>query len=308
MQRIPPVIGLDGRIVRVMLGCPSDIEDEVAVFTGEICLWNQEHAEEYAVSLVPKHWSTHTHPRLDDRPQGVVNSQLTTRADVLVAVFWTRLGSDTGEAESGTVEEIRAFHRSGRPVKLYFSDAPVPAPKLADHEFVKEYERVKKFREEARKLGVHGSYTGVDDFKRQLRSHLLMEVRQLRDSGLIPPHHAQPSPGVANEVSATVATLRRTVRSLRLDWNAERDSSMGNYNKGKFIMARLNHALATHLAELADYLSEEQLRPLETCMSAAKEVEQSLPTMGSEFHEWFWGVGSEVFSELGKAINSVSEP
>jgi hypothetical protein len=39
----------------------------------------------------------------------------------LIGVFWTRVGTPTGIAESGTLEEIERVAAEGKLVMLYFS-------------------------------------------------------------------------------------------------------------------------------------------------------------------------------------------
>ena len=183
----PQELGINGHILRVMLACPSDItRDEIEAFFDAVHNWNLDHAEEYAVALVPKHWSTHAHPRLGGRAQGVINQQLADKADILIALFWTRLGTDTGVAESGTVEEIMEFHHTGRPVKLYFSDAQVGPGIMADQKALAEFNRLDQFKKKAQSLGLYGSYTNVADLTEQLDRHLMQEVRDLLHSGRLP--------------------------------------------------------------------------------------------------------------------------
>jgi len=42
---------------------------------------------------------------MGDRPQAIINKQLVDDADILVAVFWTKLGTATGAAMSGSVAQ-----------------------------------------------------------------------------------------------------------------------------------------------------------------------------------------------------------
>ncbi len=43
------------------------------------------------------------------RPQEAINTQLVRQRYILVGMFWTKIGGDTGVAESGTVEyEMRS--------------------------------------------------------------------------------------------------------------------------------------------------------------------------------------------------------
>lgn len=304
-------LGMPGRIVRVMLGCPGDLQGEVPVFFEEVRRFNEQHAEEYGVALLPKHWSTHAHPRLGGRAQGVINEQLASKADVLIALFWTRLGTDTGVAASGTVEEIFEFYNSGRPVKLYFSDSATLSPEVAtDPKFVEEYQRLMTFKKEAQQLGLYGSFKSTDDFREQLRWNLLQEIRTLRDQGFLPRERA-----ARQEVLETLPTppeslktLKRTVDRLRIDWKSEAESHMSPYNRGKQIMARLSGALSSHLSELSDHYTVEQLAPIEDLLKPVKEIEQAHPVMGPEFHEWFWRTGTQTFADLLSAINALLQP
>jgi hypothetical protein len=50
----------------------------------------------------------------------VINRQVLADCDLLVAIFWTRIGSPTGSALSGTVEEIEKHLKAEKPAMLYF--------------------------------------------------------------------------------------------------------------------------------------------------------------------------------------------
>lgn len=51
--------------------------------------------------------------------------QLVDKCDMAVGVFWTRLGTPTDLAASGTVEEIERLGQADKIVMLYFSRAKV---------------------------------------------------------------------------------------------------------------------------------------------------------------------------------------
>ncbi len=82
-------------------------------------------AKDRRTVLMPIGWETHSVPDTGDRPQAIINGQLLKGADLLVVMFWTRIGSPTGVAQSGTVEEIEEHIRTGKPAMIYFSSAPV---------------------------------------------------------------------------------------------------------------------------------------------------------------------------------------
>jgi len=49
-------------------------------------------------------WETHATPESRVRPQAAINRQLVRQCDILVGMFWTKVGTRAGVAESGTVD------------------------------------------------------------------------------------------------------------------------------------------------------------------------------------------------------------
>jgi nucleoside 2-deoxyribosyltransferase len=88
--------------------------------------WNSANSRSQSVSLQALRWELDAVPSTGDGPQQTINKQLVETSDILIAVFWTRLGTPTDVAPSGTAEEIEYFRSQGKPVLLYFSEADVP--------------------------------------------------------------------------------------------------------------------------------------------------------------------------------------
>ena len=76
-------------------------------------------------------WETHSYPATGERPQGIINRQIVDSGHLLIGIFGNRVGTPTGEAQSGTIEEIEEFRKTGRYVALYFSNAPIPRMPIA---------------------------------------------------------------------------------------------------------------------------------------------------------------------------------
>src|ERR1700731_4094312 len=112
-------------IYRVLIASPSDLAEERQVATEAINEWNSQHAIAEAVVLLPVKWETHAAPRSGVRPQEAINDQLVHNSDILLGMFWTKIGTSTGVAESGTVEEIDQFVAAAKPAMLYFSRRPI---------------------------------------------------------------------------------------------------------------------------------------------------------------------------------------
>ncbi len=106
----------------VMIASPGDVEKERQVVRAAVHEWNAVHSRDRAVVLLPVGWETHATPEMGDRPQAIINKQLLRDCDLLIAVFWTRLGTPTGVASSGTVEEIEEHLAADKPAMIYFSN------------------------------------------------------------------------------------------------------------------------------------------------------------------------------------------
>jgi len=87
-------------------------------------------------------WETHALPQSGIRPQEALNRQLVRTADIVVGMFWTKLGTSTGIAESGTVEEIDRFVAADKPALLYFSGRPVDPDKID----LKQHKKLRSFK------------------------------------------------------------------------------------------------------------------------------------------------------------------
>jgi hypothetical protein len=89
------------------------------------------HGAAQGMMAEPTGWRTHAHPEVGTRPQELINRQALDAADVVVGIFWSRFGTPTGKAESGTEEDIRRSIAAGKKVMLCFSDRPIPPSKIS---------------------------------------------------------------------------------------------------------------------------------------------------------------------------------
>ncbi len=106
----------DASVLKVLLSSPGDTGEEVAAVKESLHGWNGSRAESAQVILLPRHWKSDGVPRLGaGGGQGVINEQLVDDADIVIALFDSRLGQATAEAVSGTAEEIRRAVDAGNP-------------------------------------------------------------------------------------------------------------------------------------------------------------------------------------------------
>ncbi len=117
---------------------------------------------------MPVSWETHTSPEQGVRAQALINSRVLKDCDLLIGVFWTRLGTPTGKAPSGTVEEIHEHIKDGKPAMIYFSSKPVP-PQNLDQE---QFNALQAFKSQCEKDGLIEQFKDTIEFKEKVTQQL----------------------------------------------------------------------------------------------------------------------------------------
>jgi hypothetical protein len=158
-----------------------------------ILSWNQDRAHGERVVLLPIRWETDAVPEMGSDGQSVTNRQLVDRADVVIALFHSRVGSPTPRAESGTAEEIDRAVEHGTPVHVYFAETMYPYGVDPD-----ELKRLQAFRRAIQERGLLGRYVSAEDLATKVRTALEHDVALLvaashsgtRGASAQPPPHA----------------------------------------------------------------------------------------------------------------------
>lgn len=143
---------------RLLISAPGDVtDDDIAAVTRAIERWNALYGVGSAAVVIPTTWIEHSAARYGDRPQSVLNEQLVDTADIVIAIFWNRLGSPTGEAESGTIEEIARAHDRGAYVGILRCERPVKQEDLDPDQLTRLRDYFETIRGEALYLGYEDS-------------------------------------------------------------------------------------------------------------------------------------------------------
>jgi hypothetical protein len=156
----------------VMIASPSDVPAEREQVRAVIHEWNAIHSMTRKIVLLPVGWETHASPQMGGGPQTIINEQVLARADLVVGVFWTRIGTKTDDYESGTVEEIERHIAAGRPAMLYFSSSPVELDSV-DHE---QYTKLKAFKQSCKSRGLYEPYSSIAAFREAFNRHLQLQL------------------------------------------------------------------------------------------------------------------------------------
>lgn len=191
----------------VMIASPGDVAFERAIIRDVIFEWNVVNLITRKIVLLPIGWETHSSPEMGAPPQAIINSQVLDRCDLLVGVFWTRIGTPTDDYASGTVEEIQRHIRTGKPTMLYFSSQPV-AMDTAD---LDQIAKLKDFKDSCRSHGLYESYDSHADFRskfyRQLQLKLNGNPFFLSDLGGVSDNSVEESKTKIPEISAEARVL-----------------------------------------------------------------------------------------------------
>jgi hypothetical protein len=164
-----------GLIYRALVASPSDCQDERAAIPEVLQEWNAAHSLTRRACILPMRWELDAYPALSDRPQALLNKQLVNRCDLLIGTFWTRIGSPTGVARSGTAEEIAEFRDAGKPILLYFSSAPIEPQQLDAAQF----QALTEYRAELAPQGLFFTYSSIGQLRTLLAVHLTRTLAEL---------------------------------------------------------------------------------------------------------------------------------
>lgn len=166
---------------KIVISSPSDIVEELDAVSEIIENWNITNSDDYGAMLEPVSWKTHATSEIGDRPQAIINKQLELKdCDILIAIFWTKLGTPTGEAESGTIEEIEEFRKADKPVSIYFSSIPV-SPKKID---IEQYKKLSEIIEKYKHAGLVIDYNSIEQFRSKLPMDISRKIKLIRKASI----------------------------------------------------------------------------------------------------------------------------
>jgi hypothetical protein len=163
------------RVYRVLIASPSDVSQERDIAVRVIQEWNDLNSAERQIVILPLKWETHSAPEFGKRPQEVINRQVVDLCDLVVGIFWTRIGSPTGKADSGTLEEIERVAREGKKVMLYFSRVKQD-PEGLDLE---QLAKLRDFKTTVSPKALVETYSDPIEFHDKLAKHLEIQLREL---------------------------------------------------------------------------------------------------------------------------------
>ena len=216
-----------------MIASPSDVNAERRAIREAILDWNYKNSRENGIVLMPLGWETHSAPLLgegqDKRGQKVINDMVLKHSDVLVAIFKARIGSPTGKAVSGTIEEIELHCSVGKPVLRYFGKVTKGHSVLLRIsnvfnktmplflERIEQDRTVQAYKKECMKNGLIHEYLNCRELKENFYGHLQLVINRLKDKEKrkTPEHSIAGAPGASLAViEGSASVVNEKIRIL----------------------------------------------------------------------------------------------
>ena len=161
-------------VLNIFVASPSDVSEERNCLDSVVSRVNSSFAKT-CVRLELIRWEQDASPALGGDAQTVISDQLPTDYDVFVGIMWNTVGTQTGRAESGTIEEFeRALERFEQDpesvrVMLYFKDSVPLSMGDIDPEQLK---KVREFRSRIESKGLYHVFNDTNDFANAVHVHL----------------------------------------------------------------------------------------------------------------------------------------
>lgn len=172
---------MDYELVRVILASPNDVAPERKVLGRVIERLNGMLASQN-ILLKLYQWETCAYPGFHRKGrQCKIDDALDIeKADLFIAILWKRFGTPVHDARSGTEHEFNLAYKSyletDRPhIMFYFKNISVS--RLTKEE-LKQYRKVKKFRDSFPEEGLWWTFRTTREFEEQLFNHLVLFINE----------------------------------------------------------------------------------------------------------------------------------
>ena len=169
---------MDNKTVKIMIASPGDVLQErqaVRDVIKNINYW----AVFANIRFETIDWENNTYPTNSNYPQNAINLQIGDSYDILIGIFWSKIGTPTPKYSSGSIEEIENALRKSQKnkninVMLYFKTDEIPSNSLDTNQI----EKLGNYKKILSKKGVYyWEFKTANDFKNYLSQHLALLVQ-----------------------------------------------------------------------------------------------------------------------------------
>jgi hypothetical protein len=170
--------------IRIVLASPSDVLPERKVVALVVERLNRHFADQDVLLLLDE-WENSATPGFhrEGRQNRIDDALKIEQSDLFIGIMWKKFGTPVHDARSGTEHEFQVAYRAylasdnDKPqIFFYFKD--VPESELTKKE-LREYRKVKKFRDNFPEEGLWWPFKDETVFERELYDHLEKYVKFL---------------------------------------------------------------------------------------------------------------------------------
>ncbi len=159
------------KVYKVFIASPDDVRKEREIVRSVLMRWNAIHAEDQQMVLLPVGWEIHAAPQMGMAAQEYINEEILDKCDILIGVFWTRIGSPTRKFGSGTIEEISRHVGARKLAMLYFSQKEIPFD--AD---LTQVQKVRELKDQYKDHSLYGEFKDEKDLEIKLYNHIQIKM------------------------------------------------------------------------------------------------------------------------------------
>jgi hypothetical protein len=160
---------------KCLLISPGDLGGARSSVRDAVARWNGSIGEALDIKIELLAWETHGVPDASGSAQKVLNKQIVDKADLGIALFWTRLGTPTEAASSGSVEEIDRLLARGARLLIYRCTAPTD-PSTID---LKQLGELTQYLDTLGGRALLGTFDSPIQLARDLSFHLTQAIVEL---------------------------------------------------------------------------------------------------------------------------------
>ena len=188
---------------RILLSCPSDMDSEREIIQQAVRKFNEQVASFKNIYFDIKHWSKDVLFSYG-APQQRINEEIVYPADLIIALFGTKLGTPTERYISGTIEEIAKMIEMNKQVFICFSEKDIILHGNVDETTLKELIKVKKFKKNYN--GLYITYKSDNELVEKIEQQLRLYLNKLvydKDDKIVcdVPFTYQELQGIINNIS-----------------------------------------------------------------------------------------------------------
>lgn len=112
-------------------------------------------------------------------PQLIINNSIIKNADMVIALFGSRLGTPTARATSGTIEEIEEMIKAGKQVFVCFSEKDITITASDSEEKLRDILKVREFQKNYK--GLYITYRTDEELEEKITNQLRLFVGSIEE-------------------------------------------------------------------------------------------------------------------------------